>query len=68
METPDLAARVNTQIRIEPDGRVSDASTSTGRAGTARLETCVAGTIRSWTFPPPAGGVAAVVPYTFVFQ
>lgn len=61
-------ARINLAAAVGPDGRVTQVSTSASREGTARLEECIRNTVQSWTFPPPAGGVAGRISYPFIFE
>jgi TonB family protein len=68
MEAPDLTARVSVRIHVSGDGRVSDVSIVPSPGGSTRLRNCLSGAIGRWTFPAPAGGAPAVVPYTFVFE
>jgi eukaryotic-like serine/threonine-protein kinase len=63
-----FSARIAMSATVAPDGQVTRVSTSSSREGTARVQACIQTAVQSWTFPPPAGGAATQVSYTFVFE
>ena len=68
MDRADLRGRLTVEITIGPLGRVLSASATRSIEGGARLQACVLSALESWTFPPPAGGVAGSFSKTFVFE
>jgi phospholipid/cholesterol/gamma-HCH transport system ATP-binding protein len=65
---PDLAGRVTVSFIISATGAVQTASVANTTLNNARVETCVAGAVRRWTFPAPDGGGAVLVNYPFVLD
>ena len=67
-QRPDLAGRVTIAFIISPTGAVQSASVGASTLGNQRVESCVAGAVRRWTFPSPEGGGIVVVNYPFVLD
>ncbi|MBN8614177.1 MAG: AgmX/PglI C-terminal domain-containing protein, partial [Deltaproteobacteria bacterium] len=67
-QRPDLAGRVTVSFIISATGAVQTASVANTTLNNARVETCVAGAVRRWTFPAPDGGGAVLVNYPFVLD
>jgi hypothetical protein len=61
-----LAGTVVTQFQISPSGKVQGASAA--GMGDKKVESCVAGVIRSIQFPKPKGGGYVNVRYPFIFR
>jgi serine/threonine-protein kinase len=68
MERPNLHGKLTVQAIIGPSGKVLSTSATSTMQGDARLQSCVLSSFRSWTFPPPAGGVNGAVIKTFLFE
>ncbi len=68
MDNPDLAGKVILLITISPTGDVTGTKVESSTLGASSVEQCVATAVRSWTFPKPAGGVAATIAYPFVLK
>jgi TonB family protein len=68
MNNDDLRGRVAVRASVAPDGNVTAASVASTTVNDSRLESCIVNAFRSWQFPPPAGGIAGSVAYTFVFE
>jgi TonB family protein len=65
---PDLQGRVAVKFIISPTGAVQTAAVATSDLGNAKVEQCIAGAVRRWTFPAPEGGGIVVVTYPFVLS
>lgn len=65
-ETPDLAGKLLLRFDIEAGGKVT--STSVENSVKPSLDECVAGVIRSTTFPEPPKGMIGRVVFPFVFS
>ena len=67
-QRPDLEGRVTVSFIISPTGAVQSASVVGGRSNlnNARVQNCIAGAVRRWTFPAPEGGGIVVVAYPFM--
>lgn len=61
-----LHGEITVRLRVEPDGRVSEAS-SGGDPALLRVGRCIEEALRTLRFPQPTGG-AATVAAPFVFQ
>ncbi len=64
---PKLNGKVAIKFIISPTGSVSTSSVAQTTIGNAELEACVAGRVRTWTFPKPKGGGVVIVTYPFIF-
>ena len=67
-QRPDLEGRLTTSFIIAPTGDVQSAVVSDTTVNNARVEGCVAGAVRRWSFPAPEGGGIVVVKYPFMLQ
>jgi hypothetical protein len=65
---PDLQGRVSVKFIISPTGAVQTAAVDQSDLGNAKVEQCIAGAVRRWTFPSPEGGGIVVVSYPFVLE
>jgi TonB family protein len=65
---PDLQGRVAIKFVISPSGAVMKAAVAQSDVGSARLEQCIADTVRRIDFPAPEGGGLVVVTYPFVLS
>jgi TonB family protein len=63
---PDLEGRVTVKFIISATGAVQSAMVSGSTLGNQRAETCIAQSVRRWTFPAPEGGGIVVVNYPFM--
>jgi outer membrane biosynthesis protein TonB len=64
---PKLNGKVAVKFIISPTGSVSTSSVAQTTVNNAELEACVAGRVRTWTFPKPKGGGVVIVTYPFIF-
>jgi TonB family protein len=62
----DLKGDVTVKFEVSPAGRVSAAEVTQSTIGNAELESCVAGRVRTWSFPRRGG--ATTVTYAFRFE
>jgi serine/threonine protein kinase len=67
-EHSDLQGKIVIQSTITPEGHALNATATNNMVGGARLQACILAAWRSWTFPPPAGGIPANVSRTFSFE
>jgi hypothetical protein len=67
-QRPDLEGRVVTRFTINQSGAVQIALVSSSDLNDARVEQCMTGAIRRWTFPQPADGGVVTVTYPFVMS
>lgn len=65
---PDLAGRVVIRFIISPTGAVQNAVRQSSSLNNQRVENCIAGAVRRWTFPAPDGGGVVIVNYPFVLN
>lgn len=65
---PDLTGRVTVKFIISPTGAVQTALVSDTSLGNQRVENCIAGAVRRWTFPAPDGGGIVIVNYPFMLE
>jgi hypothetical protein len=65
---PDLQGRIAVKFIISPTGAVQTAAVDKSDMGNAKVEQCIAQSVRRWTFPAPEGGGIVVVTYPFVLQ
>jgi hypothetical protein len=63
---PDLQGRISVKFIISPTGAVQTAAVDNSDMGNAKVEQCIAGAVRRWTFSAPEGGGIVVVTYPFV--
>jgi pSer/pThr/pTyr-binding forkhead associated (FHA) protein len=63
---PDLQGRISIKFIISPTGAVQTAAVDNSDMGNAKVEQCIAQSVRRWTFPAPEGGGIVVVSYPFV--
>jgi TonB family protein len=59
--------QVRVEFTIQPDGKVSDAKVGQASSN-AKLDQCIAGSFRKWTFPKPKGGGVWVSSYPITFS
>ncbi len=67
-QRPDLEGRVMVSFIISPTGAVQSASVGNSTINNQRVESCIAGAVRRWTFPAPDGGGVVGVNYPFVLS
>jgi TonB family protein len=65
---PKLGGKVAIRFTIASEGNVVTSSVAQSTAGNSELEQCVAGRVRTWSFPKPKGGGSVVVTYPFIFK
>ncbi|QRO00985.1 adventurous gliding motility protein GltG [Archangium violaceum] len=65
---PKLGGKVSIRFTIASEGNVVTSSVAQSTAGNSELEQCVAGRVRTWSFPKPKGGGSVVVTYPFLFK
>ncbi len=65
---PDLAGRVTVSFIISPTGAVQSSQVGATTLSNQRVETCIVGAVRRWTFPAPEGGGIVVVNYPFTLE
>ncbi len=65
-QRPDLEGRVTVSFIISPTGAVQSSAVAASTMGNQRVEQCIAGAVRRWTFPSPEGGGIVVVNYPFM--
>lgn len=65
---PKLDGKVAVRFIISPEGSVKQSNVAQSTVNNAELEACVAGRVRTWTFPKPKGGGMVVVTYPFIFK
>jgi TonB family protein len=58
---------LHVEFTIQPDGHVSEAKVG-HPSSNAKLDGCIAGSFRRWTFPKPKGGVVWVSSYPITFS
>lgn len=62
------SARVSASVTIGPSGSVQSVSASGASDHYPSLASCVAGSIRGWTFPPSGGSTTVNIPFVFSGQ
>lgn len=67
-QRPDLEGRVMVSFIISPTGAVQSATVGNSTINNQRVESCIAGAVRRWTFPAPDGGGVVGVNYPFVLS
>ena len=65
---PGLAGKVAVRFVIGAAGTVGSSEVAQSTVHSPGLEACVAGRVRSWTFPRPKTGGVVVVTYPFLFK
>ena len=65
---PDLEGRVTIRFIISPTGAVQNAVMQDTTLQNQRVESCIAGAVRRWTFPAPDGGGIVIVNYPFMLS
>ncbi|WPB73742.1 adventurous gliding motility protein GltG [Archangium violaceum] len=65
---PKLGGKVSVRFIIASEGNVISSSVAQSTAGNSELEQCVAGRVRTWSFPKPKGGGSVTVTYPFIFK
>jgi TonB family protein len=65
---PKLGGKVAIRFTIASEGNVVTSTVAQSTAGNSELEQCVAGRVRTWSFPKPKGGGSVVVTYPFIFK
>ncbi|MBM7117674.1 adventurous gliding motility protein GltG [Archangium primigenium] len=65
---PKLGGKVAIRFTIASEGNVVTSSVAQSTAGNSELEQCVAGRVRTWSFPKPKGGGSVAVTYPFIFK
>ncbi len=63
---PDLEGRVTVRFIISPTGSVQTSMVASSTLRNQRVERCIAGAVRRWTFPSPDGGGIVIVNYPFM--
>jgi TonB family protein len=64
---PGLTGQVEVKFVVSAAGAVVSSQVARATTGNRDLETCVAGRVRTWKFPPPVGGGVVFVTFPFVF-
>jgi hypothetical protein len=62
-----LGGRVSVQFLIAGNGQVINSFVQSTTMNNVRVESCVVGAVKRWTFPKPEGGGIAIVSYPFNF-
>jgi hypothetical protein len=62
------SARVSASVTIGPSGSVQSVNASGASDHYPGLASCVAGSIRGWTFPPSGGSTTVNIPFVFSGQ
>jgi hypothetical protein len=62
------SARVSATVTIGPSGSVQSVNASGASEHYPSLASCVAGSIRGWTFPPSSGSTTVNIPFVFSGQ
>lgn len=65
---PKLSGKVAVHFVIDGKGSVSVASILEDTMKSVPVNTCIISEVKSWTFPPPKGGVKVPANYPFVFE
>lgn len=65
-QRPDLEGRVTVRFIIAASGAVQTSLVQASTLRNQRVESCVAGAVRRWTFPAPDGGGIVIVNYPFM--
>lgn len=65
---PNLAGRVAVQFQINGIGKVPTAVVSESDIKDKSVSSCIAQSVRRWSFPKPEGGGTVIVTYPFVLQ
>jgi hypothetical protein len=68
MEHPDLHGRLTVRATIDPAGHVLSLTPSSNIADGGRLQNCLVAAFKTWSFPPPVGGVNGNISYGFAFD
>jgi outer membrane biosynthesis protein TonB len=63
-----LSGRVTMKWQIGGNGRVSSARVGHSSLRSAQVENCIAGKLKTWSFPRPKGGVTVAVTYPFMLR
>ncbi|MBN2575533.1 MAG: AgmX/PglI C-terminal domain-containing protein [Deltaproteobacteria bacterium] len=63
----DLAGRISLQFVISGTGQVISSFVQSTTMNNVRVESCVAGAVKRWSFPKPTGGGIAIVSYPLNF-
>ncbi len=61
-------AKVSVSLKVGPSGSVSSASAGGSEAHYPGLASCVAGSVKNWTFPPSDEGATVNIPFSFSGQ
>ncbi len=64
----NLKGRIEMKWVIAATGRVATVRVNDSSMRSPPVERCIAAKIKTWVFPPPAGGGVVEVKYPFVFQ
>jgi len=65
-QRPDLEGRVTISFIISPTGAVQSSAVANSTMGNSTVESCIAQSVRRWSFPAPDGGGIVVVNYPFM--
>lgn len=65
---PKLNGKVVLRFAIDPSGSVIQSDVVETTLNHQGVETCIAGAVRTWQFPRPAGKGPVVVTYPFVLR
>jgi TonB family protein len=63
-----LKGKVFVRASVASTGRVNNAQVAGSTVRDAKLDTCVLGAFRTWSFPKPTGHAPAPVSFTFNFE
>jgi TonB family protein len=62
-----IAGTANVAFVISPSGKVSESKVHDSTTGSTPLDECLAGKVKTWTFPKPEGNGEVALIYPFVF-
>ena len=62
----NIEGRVFVRFTVSQTGAVSASEVASSTVQSPAVEKCLAGAVRRWTFPAPAGGGSAVVTHPFM--
>lgn len=65
---PNIRGRIHYAWKIGPSGRVSQVAVEDSSVNESSVESCIAGKIRGWKFPKPAGNSTVSVNYPFALS
>ncbi len=60
IDNSDIRGKLTLKISISTSGQVTATSVDSSTLHSSALEDCIASAVRTWTFPPAAGGTATI--------